>query len=91
MINEEQLSNLRYFLECYFNVSADYSELDALIKEYKEIESDEYIKNLKEEINLVLSADNIEFIRSFIKKYGMRNTKSADKFIWFLSHIRNHV
>lgn len=44
MIDEKQWSTLRYFLECYFNVNADYSELDTLIKEYKEIENDEYVK-----------------------------------------------
>lgn len=31
MIEEEQLGKLKYFFECYFNVSADYSELDTLI------------------------------------------------------------
>ena len=91
MIHEKQLSKLRYFLECYFNVSADYSELDTLIKEYKDIENDEYIKDLKEEISIVLSVDNIEFIRGFIKKYGMRNMKNDDKIIWFLNHIRNNI
>ncbi|MDC2864641.1 hypothetical protein [Bacillus sp. BP-3] len=91
MIHEKQLSKLRYFLECYFNVSADYSELDTLIKEYKDIENAEYIKDLKEEISIVLSVDNIEFIRGFIKKYGMRNMKSDDKIIWFLNHIKNNI
>lgn len=91
MIDEKQLSKLRYFLECYFHVSADYSELDTLIKEYKEIEDDEYIKDLKEEISTVLLVDNIEFIRDFIKKYGMRNMKNDDKVIWFLNHIKNNI
>lgn len=47
MIEEEQLSKLKYFFECYFNVSADYSELDTLIKEYKEVENEGYIEDLK--------------------------------------------
>lgn len=91
IIDEKQLNKLRYFLEGYLNVSADYSELDTLIKEYKEIENKEYIKDLKEEINLVLSANNIEFVRDFIRKYGMRNIKKDDKIIWLLNHIKDNV
>ncbi|MDS0527710.1 hypothetical protein NNC19_18635 [Clostridium sp. SHJSY1] len=91
MIDEKQLNKFRYFLECYLNVSADYSELDTLIKEYKEIENEEYIKELKEEIKLLLSVNNIEFVRCFIRKYGMRNIKNDDKIIWILSYIRDNL
>lgn len=91
MIDEKQLNKLRYFLECYFNVSADYSELDSLIKEYKKIENREYIEDLKEEIKLALLPNNIEFLRGFIKKYGMRNIKNDDKIIWLLNNIRDNI
>lgn len=90
MIEEEQLSKLKYFFECYFNVSADYSELDTLIKEYKEVENEGYIEDLKNEINLILSINNLEFIRNFIRKYGMRNIKD-DKILWLLNHIKSDL
>ncbi|PJI10021.1 hypothetical protein CUB90_20050 [Clostridium sp. CT7] len=91
MIDEKQLCTLKYFFECYFNVSTNYSELDKLIKEYKKIESEKYVKDLKEEIRLVLSINNIEFIRDFIKKYGMRNIKDDSKIKLILNRIMNNI
>lgn len=90
MIDEKQLSKLRYFLECYFNVSYDYSELDSIINECREFENEEYIRELKEEIRLILRENDIELIRNFIKKYGMR-TMTDDRIIWFINEIMNKI
>ncbi|URZ05800.1 contact-dependent growth inhibition system immunity protein [Clostridium felsineum] len=90
IINENQLINLRYFFECYFNVSANYSELDMIVTEYKENESKEYIEGLKSEIELILKINDIELMNNFIKKYAMRNMK-YNKIIELLHHIKNNI
>ncbi len=90
MIDEKQLSKLRYFLECYFNVSCDYSELDSIINECRESENEEYIRELKEEIRLILLANDMGFVRIFIKKYGMR-TMTDDKSRWLINQIIDKI
>lgn len=90
MIKENDLDKFRYFLECYFNVSCDYSELDSIIKEYKEFENKEYILKLKQEVKLILSNKDLEFAQNFIKKYGMR-TMTSEKIVWFMNEIINKV
>lgn len=91
MIEESRLNKLKYFFECYLNVSADYSDLDALVKEFREIENEEYIKELKEEIELLLPINDIEFIRNFIRKYGMRDIENDNKIKWILNYIRENI
>jgi len=90
MIDEKQLSKLRYFLECYFNISCDYSELDSIINECRESENEEYIRELKEEVRLILLANDMEFIVNFIKKYGMR-TMTDDKSRWLINQIMDKI
>lgn len=89
MIKAKDLSKLIYFFECYFNISADYLELDELIDEYKQTESREFVDDLKGEITLLLSINDIKYIRDFIKKYGMRNIQDDKKIISILNHIKN--
>lgn len=57
------MDKIKYFFECYFNVSADYADIESLISEYISIESVEYVKDIKKELNDVrVKNDWKEFI-----------------------------
>lgn len=81
-----KLDTLRYFLECYFNVSADYAELEELIAEFKIIEKDALTKQLIAEVSII--QQNKVYLRGFIKKYGMRNMNNQ-RLEWFISSLIN--
>ncbi|UKK97617.1 hypothetical protein [Brevibacillus brevis] len=65
----------KHFLECYFNISADYSDLKDLLSFYKSTESEKTRIELLGEINTLIDADEWTYAHSLIKEHGMRNMK----------------
>jgi hypothetical protein len=76
----------KYFLECYFNVSANYDELEQLIEEFNISEGEKYRKQLKMELELILQQGNWDAVKEFVRKHGMRNM-SHDKLKWVVNNI----
>lgn len=73
MSTELSLDKFKYFLLCYFNMSADYSDLEQLALEYKNNETEDNCQQLIEELHSIVMMENWEFIRQFVKEHGMRN------------------
>jgi hypothetical protein len=73
MISNDSLELFEYFLSCYFNQSADFSDLSILGSEFKESEDKHRIEKLVYELKLLKATESWEFIQEFIAKYGMRN------------------
>ena len=68
---------LIYFIECYFNWSMNYDDLEKLAGEYLEIENDKYISLLKEEIKKLKNLPNSsEILKQMIYDYGSRKLNS---------------
>ena len=61
-----------YFLECYFNVSANYDELGEIINEFNSFENIKYRKKLQAELEITLQLENWDIVQGFVKKYSMR-------------------
>ena len=80
---ELNFGTLKYFLECYFNVSANYNELDEILDDLNLNENAKYRKVLKEELQLILQVENWGIVQVVIKKYGMRkmNEGKVKRFI----------
>lgn len=79
-------STFQYFLECYFNVSANYNELEKLITEFKESELKKYHILLINELEEMQRMENIDNIKEFVRIHGMRNMK-YDKLEWLIQTI----
>lgn len=90
ILDVDKYERFKYFLECYFNQSADYAELDKLIHEFNTIENCDIKAQLKNEINKIMLEEDIEAAKEFIRKYGMRNM-SPDKLKWFLTCLNSKV
>ena len=82
------MKTLEYFFECYFNISADYSELDELIKEFINIENESYIKNLRCEIEDIVSSRNWNIIIDIASLKGGRRL-DATKSDAFIKHLKS--
>ena len=64
---------LKYFIECYFNWSMDYTDLERLASDYLKIENDNYISLLKEEIKKLHTLSNSsEIVKEMTYDYGSR-------------------
>lgn len=90
MLNEKEYPKFKYFLESYFNISADYDELGKLINTYKEVEPKGYIEEFRYEISKLLKLDDRLIIWLFIKKHG-RRTMANGKFKWFLECLDKNM
>lgn len=85
---ELNLGSFKYFLECYFNVSANYDELKKNVRDFKDNENIESYRKLKEELKYILELGDWGAIQEFIKKYGMRRM-NEDKIKWLIKTILN--
>lgn len=47
------MDKIKYFFECYFNQSANYADMESLVVEFYEIESDNFVNSIKEELSKV--------------------------------------
>ena len=64
---------LKYFIECYFNWSMDYIDLDQLAMDYLKIENDKHILFFKKEIEKLQTLSNSsEMVKDMIYNYGNR-------------------
>ncbi|MCC9022711.1 contact-dependent growth inhibition system immunity protein [Bacillus nakamurai] len=67
-----ECENFKYFIECYFNWSMDFSDLDQLIDDYKKRENSTYIEGLTKELKEINEKRNWNEIRDFIYLHGNR-------------------
>ena len=86
MNGESRTETFKYFLECYFNVSANYDELDKLINDFNSSENLIYRQNLKSELEQILNLGDWDQVQKFVKKYGMRKI-NEEKLKWMIQRI----
>lgn len=91
MLNKElTFETFKYFLECYFNMSADYSELEKVIAEFNSFEDIKNRKKLREELATIPKLTEWEAIQTFILKNGMRRM-DEERTKWFIEVIIDHL
>lgn len=85
-----KFETFKYFLECYFNVSADYDELDKIIKDFNLVENMEYRKKLRTELKQILRLENWDMVQGFVKKYDMRKM-NEEKLKWLIQSVLDNL
>ena len=68
------LDRFKYFLECYFNIDANYSDLERLAEEYKALEPQESVDMLIDELQKIVALGDWDFVNSFVKEHALRNS-----------------
>ncbi len=86
---ESKLEIFKYFLECYFNESANYEGLEELVNVFNEEQIDYRIR-LYKELTYILNEDHIDHVQEFIRNHGKRKM-SKDKVYWFIELIHANV
>jgi succinate dehydrogenase flavin-adding protein (antitoxin of CptAB toxin-antitoxin module) len=90
-LNEDlKYGTFRYFLECYFNPSAKYEELETLVKEFNSTEESKYRQKLQQELEQIFQLDDWDNIQEFVRKYAMRKINS-DRLTWFIRTILHNL
>ena len=89
MNRESNFDMFRYFLESYFNVSANYDELEEVIHEFN-LENIKYRKRLSTELQMILQLQDWDFVHEFVRVNGMRKM-DKDKLEWFIRFIQEHI
>ena len=89
MNRESNFDMFRYFLESYFNVSANYDELEEVINEFN-LENIKYRKRLSTELQTILQMQDWDFVHEFVRENGMRKM-DKDKLEWLIRFIQDHV
>ena len=90
-MNEElNLNTFKYFLECYFNVSADYDELEKIINDFNSFENIKYRKKLLAELEQILQQEDWDIVQGFVKKHGMRKM-NEEKLKWLIKVILDNL
>ncbi|WP_163580888.1 hypothetical protein [Gracilibacillus saliphilus] len=86
-MNEElNLETFKYFLECYFNVSANYNELNKIVNDFNLFENVKYRQKLLAELEIILELENWNIVQEVVKKYGMRKMDER-KVKWLIQVI----
>lgn len=70
--NIKELETFKYSLECYFIPSIHYSELEKVIREFKQGELPKYSAKLLEEAKYIMKLNDWGYIYRIVLKYGMR-------------------
>ncbi|WP_273325602.1 hypothetical protein [Vallitalea guaymasensis] len=80
------MKTIEYFFDCYFNMSADYNEIEKLVKEFKHIEAKKYVVALEKELMEVIKSENWKAIIEIAHNKGGRilSNKKAEMFSRFL-------
>lgn len=80
---------VEYFFECYFNMSADYKEVEDLVEEFGKIESEEIIQGFKKEVESIISLEDWNYIIAAGRINGGRilSYKKAEIFIKYLKAL----
>jgi succinate dehydrogenase flavin-adding protein (antitoxin of CptAB toxin-antitoxin module) len=90
-LNEElNFETFKYFLECYFNVSANYDELEKIINDFNSFENIKYRKKFLAELELILQLEDWDIVQGFVKKYGMRKM-NEEKLKWLIQVISDKL
>ncbi|MDR4935316.1 hypothetical protein RGU11_02835 [Rossellomorea marisflavi] len=89
MSAENNLEVLKYFLESYFNESANYEELEELVHDFNE-EDIEYRIRLSKELKDILKYQKEDFIQEYLRRYGKRKM-SKEKIEWFIKIIQTNL
>lgn len=71
MKREPNFEMFRYFLESYFNMSANYDELKEIINEFN-LENIKYRVRLSTELRMILLLQEWDFVQEFVRANGMR-------------------
>ncbi|MGE7217510.1 contact-dependent growth inhibition system immunity protein [Priestia koreensis] len=91
MLNKElTFETFKYFLECYFNMSADYSELEKVIAEFNSFEDIKNRKKLRAELEEILKLAEWKAIQKNFFENGMRRM-DEERTKWFIEVIIDHL
>ncbi|RAS80689.1 hypothetical protein [Priestia endophytica] len=90
MNKELNFGTFKYFLECYFNVSANYDELEKIISDFNSFENIKYRKKLLAELELILQLQDWNIVQEFVKEYGMRKM-NEEKLKWLINVILDNL
>lgn len=88
---DKKYENFKYFIECYFNWSMDYADLDKLVLDYLDREIEDYVKGLRKEVNDLYNLNNPFLVKELVFMYGRRNlsVKKANDMIKLLYNEMN--
>lgn len=90
-MNEElSFDTFKYFLECYFNVSANYDDLNKIINDFNSFENIKYRKKLQVELELIWQLEDWDNIQGLVKKYGMRKM-NEEKLKWLIRSVLDNL
>ncbi len=89
MNDQLKFEAFKYFLECYFNVSANYEELDKVVNEFILSENNSYRTRLQAELERIMKHGDWENVQGIVKEFGMRKI-NEDKLKWLIQSILNH-
>ena len=80
------MKKISYFFECYFNQSEGFEDLEEVVKDYKNTESPNSLRDLIIELYQIIQTKSYALAARIIKKYGQRtlDLEKAEKFINFL-------
>lgn len=90
MNKELNFETFKYFLECYFNVSANYDELNKIINDFNSFENTKCRNKLRAELKLILQLEDWDFVQGFVKKYGMRKM-NEEKLKWLIQSVLDNL
>ena len=84
----QDFENLQHFLECYFNISFDYADLQQLARQYKSTEQPTHVDQFVKELQKIKQAGNWEQLQVFVREHGMRYlaTDKIEKMVDLLLH-----
>lgn len=82
---------IEYYFECYFNMSANYDEIESLVEEFIEIEPKESISGFKKEIQEIISLKDWNYIVAVARMKGGRilDNKKAEILVKYLKVLIN--
>jgi hypothetical protein len=83
---EDKLETLKYFLQCYFNMSANYNELELLISDFVLGEQHSHSLQLLKELQWITAYNNWDLLSKYVYKYGERNM-NKQKLQWFVDTL----
>jgi len=64
----------KYFVECYFNIDANYVDIEKLAVEYKMLETQESTERLIDELKKIIILDNWQYVSDFVYEHGFRRS-----------------
>ena len=73
MFNDKHLEEFKEFIRSHFNLDRNYSELEEVVREFKNIEPPQYSEKLLKEAKYIINLNDWEYIHDFMLKHGFRN------------------